>query len=198
MTRPMTDEEITAQVDRCLQPGHDLEKHRQGDLEVRYAMVQPPLGPSDSTSRAALLLEDAEGYFDCSGDHPTYTSKGGDSLDVDPSAAGFELPTISGGSTSRCNLPRSTATIDTALVLRTTGRASGARVALTAADGTRTAVVPTRDGFIHVTAQVAGAAAWEPSTLTLELLDADGEQLPVQPYGARAADRLSYAVDPCS
>ncbi len=198
-TRPMTAAEITTQVEGCLRPGNGLEGHRQGELAVRYAMVQPALGwPGDTTPRTALLLEDAEGYFDCSGGHPTYTSKGGDSVHVDPAAAGSELPTVSGTSSASCTLPAGTAVVEGVVALETSAGAREARVTIRTTEGTRTATAPSRDGFVYTATQVVGEAAWEPSTVTVELLDADGRRLPVQPYAAPATDRLTYPLDPCT
>lgn len=198
-TRPMTPTEITTQTSQCLKPADGPKKFRRGELKVRYAMVQAAVGyPRDSLPRTALLLEDASGYYDCSGDYGTYTSKVGDDPNVDHSAAGVDLPTLSGGSTGRCKPPRKAATIDSAVVLKTSTKAHAARVAVRAAGGTRTATLLTGNGYLYVATQVSGEAAWKSSKFTVELLDASGKMLPVQPYTEPVTNRLTYALPACT
>jgi hypothetical protein len=198
-TRPMTRTEITTQTATCLNGADDLQQFRRGELQVGYAMVQPAVGyPSNSAPRRALLLEDADGYYDCSGEDRLWVSKGGDEVDVDRSVAGMEVPTITGGSATRCDGPRKDATVDSVVVLTTSDRARTARVTVRAAGGTRTATLPTRDGHVYVAVRVSGGAAWQPSTFAVELLDARGHRLPVQSYAGSVTDRLTYPLEPCT
>jgi hypothetical protein len=164
-------------------------------------MVQAAAGfPKDGTPRAVLLLEDAGGYFDCSVDgSDTWVSKGGDDVRVDRSAAGVDVPTFSGGSSGLCPAPADPdSTVDSAVVLKTSARAVTARVSVHARGGTRTATVPTRHGYVYVTTRVGGAAALKPARVTLELLDAAGERLPIQRYAQSVTERLSYPLEVCT
>jgi len=197
--RPMTQAEITAGIARCMRAGQgSVDDNRQGKLKVRYAVVQAAVGyPVDSSPRPALLLEDDGGYFDCSQTNGgLWVGKGGDHFDSDASAAGFELPTLTGGSTSRCH-PEAAARVDSAVVLRTSSGTVSARLTVRARGGTRTATVPTRDGFVYLSAQVNGKAAWHSWTTSVELLDASGGRLRIQPYAGSVSRRLDYPLEPC-
>jgi len=196
---PLTEAEITAATARCLRAGQgSMNDHRQGKLEVRYAMVQAAVGyPMDSSPRPALLLEDDGGYFDCSQTNgELWVGKGGDHFGSDESAAGFELPTLTGGSTPRCN-PAAAARVDSVIVLRTSPGTVSARLTVRARGGTRTATVPTRNGFVYLNAQVNGKAAWHSWTTSVELLDASGRRLRIQPYAGSVTRRLAYPLEPC-
>lgn len=195
----MTPAEISSETARCLSSGDGtMRKNRQGKLHVRYAMVQAAVGyPTDSAPHTVLLLEDAGGYFDCSRRNAElWVGKGGDHFAVDRSAAGFELPTISGGTSNHCS-SATAPTIDSAVALRTSSATAAARVSLRARGGTRTTTVPTRNGYVYLSTQVNGKAVTQSTTMTVELLDARGARLRIQPYAGQVTKQLTYVIDHC-
>lgn len=199
-TRPMTAAEITARTQECLAPSEDRSAApRQGELRVRYAMVQGVAGlPSDGTPREVLLLEDTGGYFDCSEGKNGWYGKGGDAVHVDQSASGFELPTLSGGTSRVCPPDVSSRRVESPFVVKTTSKAKIARVTVLANGETRTVKVSARTGYVYVPVQVSGAATRKATTVRLELLDADGRRLAIQRYAGPVARTLETALPACS
>ena len=196
----MTPAEITAATTRCLSAGDGtLKKNRHGELQVRYAMVQAAVGyPVDGTPQPVLLLEDSGGYFDCSRTNAEiWVGKSGDHFTVDRNAAGFELPTISGGTSNPCNSPTAP-TIHSAVALKTYPGTAAARLTLRTREGTRTANVPTRNGYVYLNIQISGTSVSRPTEMTVELLGDTGEPLRIQPYARPVTTKLEYTLDPCS
>lgn len=182
---------------RCMTASGGM-KERRGTLKVRYAMVQGTVGyPVDGAPQGVLLLEDAAGWFHCDGVDVGWLGKGGDHFTVDHSASGFELPTISGYSSSSCATGKAATTVDSAVVLRTSPDAVAARMTVHAGGGARTAKVPTRDGYVFIPARVSGKAVRRSPGLTVELLSATGKRLPIQKYGQSVVRRLEYPLEPC-
>lgn len=198
--RPMTEREITARTVKCMTGPAGLQERRKpgSRLHVRYAMVQAAAGlPTDGPAEPVLLLEDAAGYFDCSPSGPSWSGKDGDRFTTDKSAAGWEIPSISGGSATQCGPPKSAATFSSAVALETAPQASAARITVHGKAGSRTATVPTRDGYVYLTAVVTGKTVSQPVQVTVDLVDETGQRLPIQPYGGSTTKLLSYTFEQC-
>lgn len=199
--RPMTEREITSRTVDCMTGVAGLQEKRKvgSRLHVRYAMVQTAAGlPADGPAEHLLLLEDAGGYFDCSDSgNRAWAGKDGDRIPTDKSAAGWEIPSISGGSATQCGPPKSAATFTSAVVLKTAPRASAARITVHGKAGSRTATVRTSDGYVYLTALVTGKTVSQPVQLTVELMDEAGERLPIQPDFGSTTKRLRYTFEQC-
>lgn len=199
--RPMTRSELDQQTKACLKvPKGATAEPRQGKMKVAYAMQQAVAGyPTDGAVRPVLVLEDDLGYYYCSKSEKTWSSKNGDHFTVDPSAAGHDLLTISGGSSFTCGADEDDAQVESSAVVSiTSAAAKTARVTIITRSGKRTVTIGVHQGYLAVPVQVNGAAAWSRSTLRFELLDAADRPLEVQSYGAQTTRRLDYATLSCA
>lgn len=203
----MTAAEIRSDSETCLRidrdPGGVIT--RSGKLRVLHAMVQPPIsnGPGLPAHRE-LILADDDGTFSClDGQRAEWSDHGQeDDLRPHPDAAARQDPAGYGSVTSSCSDPDS-AVVQTQVLLQVPDeRATSVRVKINSARQPMTdpVVVPVRKGWVYATIAITGPAASAAPSITVEVLDEQGDRLPIQPYQPgtkRVVKALPLPIEPC-
>ncbi|MFC7623723.1 hypothetical protein [Microlunatus sp. GCM10028923] len=205
-TRPMTELEITADTKTCLAgTAKDDVITRAGRVRVLHAMVEPPISNSrDLASHRILLVADDAGTFSClDGRRDSWSDHGQDDDNrLNPDAAASQDPSGFGTSTLSCP-DRESASVETQVLLRIHQDGAGsARIKINSGRESVVApvTVPVRNGWVYAGIKITGAEAWQDLSITVEVLDRDGDRLPIQPYqpgSTKLIKVLQLAVESC-
>ncbi|SDS75127.1 hypothetical protein [Microlunatus soli] len=206
-TRPMSEAEIAHDTKTCTAPDPSaaMPIPRKGTAKAIYATVQPPIGNrTEPTSHRILFVADEQGTFSCIDGRQRFWSDHGQDDDnrASPDAAAVVDPAGDSGSSQTCG-PDHPARVDTQALLQIKkSRAEQARVKINS--GGRPVIEPTavpiRDGWIFVPIEMTGAAARKQLMITVEVLDAAGDRLPIQPYApgdTQTVKKLTLSVERC-
>ena len=202
---PMTAAQIRRDTARCLTlaPGETDPPPRRGTLRTTYAAVQPLVttGGRSSTQRVLFLQDDA-GLLQCvDGSRYGWQSR---SREVVPTAAvpAVQVPNTGGGTSASCGAAADSQ-VDSDVLLAVDEDAVAAARISQVSDGrvVQTVDVPVSGPFLYAGLRWAGAAARAPMSFRVELHDARGRTLAVQPYGAVGtgpARRLTFPLQSCA
>lgn len=207
-TRPLTDAEVVRDTKLCLASDKDnpWSKPHRGELRAVYAVSEPPISndPNQPAHRRMFLVN-KQGILSCiDGRSAGWSDRGqSDQAQTATNAAARQEPLYLDDWTRKCR-SRSSSSVETEMLLRVDGdRVAESRITITSSDGKqliKPAGVAIRGGWLYTGVKITGPEAWKKGSITLEVLDDNGNRLPIRPYkpgSAKTVDVMRMPIERC-